>query len=93
MLLTATFLLVNSSYVWPPLPDPFGWSWAVLGSAGLPGTRYLSGVVPISQIPVLPVGLAAAINLSVKTARPQGALPVIGQYALATAGFLWLYLE
>jgi hypothetical protein len=92
-----SFVFINFSYVWPLLSDPFGWGWDLFGTASLSWTPYLSGVVPILQIPVLLVGLVAAINLAIKTARHQGgrplvALPVVGFCALATAGFLWLYL-
>ena len=92
-----SFVLINFSYVWPLLSDPFGWGWDLFGTAGLPWTPYLSGLVPILQVPVLLVGLVGAINLAIKTARyqesrPLAALPVIGFCALTTAGFLWLYL-
>jgi polyferredoxin len=92
-----SFVLINFSYVWPLLSDPFGWGWDLFGTAGLPWTPYLSGVVPFLQVPVLLLGLVAAINLAIKTARHQGgrsraALPVISFCATATAAFLWLYL-
>ncbi len=91
------FVLINFSYVWPLLSDPFGWGWDLFGTAGMPWTPYLSGAVPLLQVPVLLLGLAAAINLAFKTARNQSArlgsaLPVVGVCVALTAGFMWLYL-
>jgi hypothetical protein len=90
-------VLINLSYAWPLLSDPFGWGWDLFGTAGMPWTPYLSGLVPTLQIPILLLGLVAAINLAFKTARhhmSQGraALPVVGFCVAFTAAFLWLYL-
>jgi ferredoxin len=91
------FVLINFSYVWPLISDPFGWGWDLFGTADLPWTPYLSGLVPTLQVPVLLLGLIAAINLAFKIARSQmsrarAALPVVGFCVAVTAGFLWLYL-
>jgi hypothetical protein len=92
-----SFVLVNFSYVCPLLSDPFGWGWDLFGTAGMRWSPYLSGLVPILQIPVLLLGLVAAVNLAFKTARsqlssPRAALPVVGFCVAVTAAFLWLYL-
>ncbi len=91
------FVTINFSYAWPSLSDPFGWGWNLFGTAGLPWTPYLSGVIPLLQILVLLTGLAWAIALALRTARERGqpplsALPITGFCALATLGLLALYL-
>ena len=92
-----SFVLINFSTVWPLLSDPFGWGWDLFGTAQTPWTPYLSGLVPLLQVPVLLLGLVAAINLAFKIARDQmsrtqAALPVVGFCVASTAGFLWLYM-
>ena len=91
------FVIINFSYAWPSLSDPFGWGWNLFGTAGLPWTPYLSGVVPALQTPVLLAGMAWAIALALRTARGHGrpasaALPVVAFCVLATLGLLSLYL-
>lgn len=91
------FVTINFSYAWPALSDPFGWGWNLFGAAGLRWTPYLSGVVPLLQIPVLLGGLAWAIALALRAAREQGraalsALPIVAFCAAATLGLLALYL-
>jgi ferredoxin len=92
-----SFVFINLSYAWPLVSDPFGWGWDLFGTAGLPWTPYLSGQLPLLQTPVLLVGLAAAVNLALRTAkshgsRPRAALPVIALCGAITAGYLWIYL-
>ncbi|MFX1411543.1 MAG: 4Fe-4S binding protein [Promethearchaeota archaeon] len=97
---SCSFVLINLSYAWPLLSDPFGWGWNLFGTAGIPWTPYLSDLVPILQVLILLVGLVAAIGLAFRIARGHGlgrrarlaALPMAGFYATVTAGFLWLYL-
>jgi polyferredoxin len=97
MVFTLSFVLINFSYAWPALSDPFGWGWNLFGTAGLNWTPYLSGLVPYLQIPVLLAGLAFTIALALRTARqhgqtPWGALPVSIFCAAAVFGLLTLYL-
>ncbi len=92
-----SFVLVNLSYTWQVLSDPFGWGWNLFGTADWQWTPYLTGAVPFLQIPVLLVGLVAAIGIALRTAReaagsPRAALPIVGFCAAFTAGLLWLYL-
>jgi polyferredoxin len=92
-----SFVLINVSYAWPLVSDPFGWGWDLFGTASISWTPYLSGLIPLLQIPVLLVGLLGAIQLAFKTAhshsaRPAAALPVVGLCTAMTAGFLWLYV-
>ncbi|MCC7355664.1 MAG: 4Fe-4S binding protein [Anaerolineae bacterium] len=92
-----SFVLANLSYAWPVLSDPFGWGWNLLGTAGLAWTPYLSGLVPYLQTPLLLGGLVAAVALALRTARQHGqspwaALPVTVFCAIATLGFMGLYV-
>jgi hypothetical protein len=92
-----SFVLINFSYAWSVLSDPLGWGWNLLGTASLKWTPYLSGLVPYLQVPVMLVGLTAAIALALRTARQHGqspwaAAPVAAFCAAATVGLLGLYL-
>jgi hypothetical protein len=92
-----SFVLVNFSYAWPALSDPFGWGWNLIGTAGLAWTPYLPGLLPYLQIPVLLIGLAAAIALALRTSRQHGrtslaALPVVAFCLAATVGLFALFL-
>jgi hypothetical protein len=92
-----SFVLINFSYAWQVLSDPFGWGWNLLGTADWPWTPYFSGLVPFLQIPVLLTGLVAAIGVALRTAREQrvsqrAALPVVAFCVLFTLGLFWLYL-
>ena len=92
-----SFVLVNFAYAWPALSDPMGWGWNLLGTAGMPWTPYVPGLVPGLQTPVLLIGLAVAAALALRTARqhgqsPRGALPVVAFCAVVTLGLLGLYL-
>jgi polyferredoxin len=94
---TLSFTLTNISYAWPALSDPFGWGWNLFGTAGMGWTPYLSGVVPYLQIPVLIVGLVAAVALTLRTAHQHGqrslaALPVSLFCALTVVALLTLYM-
>jgi polyferredoxin len=94
---TLSFTLTNISYAWPALSDPFGWGWNLFGTAGMTWTPYLSGVIPYLQIPVLLIGLMAAVVLALRAARQHGqrplaALPVSAFCALAVVALLTLYM-
>jgi hypothetical protein len=92
-----SFVLINFSYAWPALSDPFGWGWNLFGTGHLPWTPYLPGLVPYLQTPVMLIGLAGAVVLALRTAKGHGrpvvaALPVAAFCAAATIGLLGLYL-
>jgi hypothetical protein len=92
-----SFVLINLSYAWSVLSDPLGWGWNLLGTAALKWTPYISGFVPYLQIPVMLIGLIAAIALALRTAHQHGqspwsAVPVAVFCAAATVALLGLYL-
>ena len=94
---TLSFTLTNVSYAWSALSDPFGWGWNLFGTADMGWTPYLSGLVPTLQIPVLLVGLVAAVALTLRTAhqnrqRSLAALPIGAFCALAVVALLTLYM-
>jgi hypothetical protein len=97
MAFTMSFVLVNFSYAWPVLSDPFGWGWNLLGTANMIWTPYVPGLVPYLQATILIGGLIMTINLSLRTARehnqsPRAALPVIVFCAAFVLAMLRLYL-
>jgi hypothetical protein len=63
-----SFVFTNLSYIWPALSDPLGLGWDLFGTAGLPWTPYLTGVVSYLQIAVLLGGLAWASRTARKIA-------------------------
>jgi polyferredoxin len=92
-----SFVLINFSYTWQVLSDPFGWGWNLFGTAAWTWTPYFTSLVPFLQIPILLIGLFAAIGIALRTAkeygmRPYGALPIVGFCAVLTGGLLWLYV-
>lgn len=92
-----SFVLVNFSYAWSVLSDPLGWGWNLLGTVGLKWTPYIPGLIPYLQVPVLLIGLTAAIALALRTAHQHGqtpwaAAPVTVFCTAATIGLLGLYL-
>ncbi|HEX9115621.1 MAG TPA: 4Fe-4S binding protein [Anaerolineae bacterium] len=97
MAFTLSFTMVNLSYAWPALSDPFGWGWNLFGTGGIPWTPYLSGLIPYLQVPVLMIGLAAGVALALRTARQHGqapwaAVPVSLFCTAAVVGLITLYL-
>ncbi len=92
-----SFVLINFSYAWQVLSDPFGWGWNLFGTANWQWTPYWSGAVPYLQLPILLAGLVAAIGVSLRTAReqrvsPHAALPIVAFCLAFTVGLVWLYL-
>jgi len=94
---TLSFTLINLSYAWPALSDPFGWGWNLFGTAQMAWTPYVSGLIPYLQVPLLLAGLVGAIALALRTARQHGqpawsAVPVSLFCLAAVVGLLTLYL-
>lgn len=94
---TLSFVLINFSYAWQVLSDPFGWGWNLWGTADWNWTPYLTALVPMLQVPVLLAGLVAAIGMALRTAReqsvsPRAALPIAAFCALFTAVMMGVYL-
>jgi hypothetical protein len=92
-----SFVLINLSYAWPVISDPMGWGWNLLGTASLGWTPYVSGAIPLLQIPVLLVGLAVSIALAFRIARTGArsswsALPPALFCAAAAVALLAVYL-
>ncbi len=92
-----SFVLINLSYAWAVLSDPFGWGWNLLGTAQWRWTPYLASFIPYLQVAILLVGLVAAIGMALRVARQQStsqasALPAVAFCALFTLGLLWLYV-
>ncbi len=96
MAFNVSFVLINISYAWSVLSDPFGWGWNLLGTANWTWTPYLAGFQPMLQVPILLIGLVAAIRVALRTAREQrvaqvAALPVVGFCVAFTTVMLWLF--
>jgi hypothetical protein len=60
-------------------------------------TPYVSGLIPYLQVPMLIIGLAAAVALALRTARQHGqsswaAVPVSVFCTLSVVGLITLYM-
>lgn len=98
MAFTISFAFPKFGYVFSVLSDPFGWGWDLFGTALITWNVGNSGVVLLSQVAILLVGLAWSANLSVRLAgqdhaHPKnwhGSLPVIVFCLAYTLGVSWL---
>ncbi len=95
------FVFTNGSYAISVLSDPFGWGWNLLGTADVPWTPILPGLVNFLQVGVLAVGLVFSINIVYRIASQysqnvnrvfQAILPTAGFMTAVTLLFLRLYL-
>lgn len=91
-----SFVLINFSYAWQVLSDPFGWGWNLFGTANWQWTPYLAGWQAYLQIPILLVGLVGAIAVALRTTReqrvaPRAALPIIAFCVMFTLVMVMLY--
>ncbi|MBI5649310.1 MAG: 4Fe-4S binding protein [Chloroflexi bacterium] len=94
---SVSFVLINFSYAWQVVSDPFGWGWNLFGTADWEWTPYFAGAQAFAQIPILLIGLVAAIGIAIRTAQEQGAssrtaLPVIAFCVAYTLALIWLYV-
>ncbi len=92
-----SFVLINFTYAWPVLSDPFGWGWNLFGTANWPWVPYLAGWQAAIQVPILLVGLVGAIAVAFRTARshrapPRAALPVVGFCLVFTLVMMGLFV-
>lgn len=92
-----SFILINVSYVWPVVSDPFGWGWDLFGTANWRWTPYLADWQPLMQVPILLIGLVTAIGLTLHITREQqmpqlSSLPVVAFCFAFTLLMLWLYV-
>lgn len=97
MAFNVSFVLINVSYAWSVISDPFGWGWNLFGTATIGWTPYLAGLQPLMQVPILLVGLVGAIAVALRTAREQhvpqvATLPIVGFCVAFTGAMLWLYV-
>jgi len=94
---SVSFVLINFSYAWQVLSDPFGWGWNLFGTANWQWTPYLAGAQAFLQIPILLVGLVGAIAIALRTAREQrvpqrAALPIVAFCVSFTLTMVGLYV-
>lgn len=92
-----SFVLINFSYAWQVLSDPFGWGWNLFGTAAWKWAPYLAGSQAFFQIPILFIGLVAAIGVTLGTTREKqipsrAALPVVAFCAAFTLAMVRLYV-
>ncbi|MCQ9207760.1 MAG: hypothetical protein NG740_07775, partial [Omnitrophica bacterium] len=94
-------ILPNGSYILHIISDPFAWGWNVFGTAHIPWTPVLTGMLGFLQGVTLIVfylfSIAYGFRLS-KIVYPdlnqakRGWLPILCFLTLITVLFLWLYM-
>jgi ferredoxin len=95
------FVLINGSYAFSVISDPFGWDWNLFGTADMGWTPLWPNVIAFLQIGALTAGLLFAIQTAYRIARQNvdahrpafvATLPVTGFLVTVTLTFSWLYL-
>ncbi len=95
---TISFAFPKLATVFSVFSDPLGWGWNLLGTANATWTLGDSGLILLSQVAVLVVGLIWSANVSLQLAsmdgaRPEGwrqSMPVILFCLAYTLVMLWL---
>jgi ferredoxin len=95
------FVLVNGSYAFSVLSDPFGWGWNLFGTADTPWSPAMPQIIGFLQTGVLVAGLLFSVQTAYKIARQHtrthplafiAMLPISTFLALTTLIFIGLYL-
>lgn len=95
------FVLVNGSYAFSVLSDPFGWGWNLFGTADTPWSPAMPQIIGFLQTGVLVAGLLFSVQTAYKIARQHNRthrlafiamLPISTFLALTTLIFIGLYL-
>lgn len=95
-------LLVNVSFIWQSMSDPFGWGWDLLGAASTPWHQLWPSAIPWIQVGCILLGLAYSLRSSWRiwlegTAAPRaalhGLLPLAMLLVAITAWFVWFYAD
>ncbi len=93
-------LLVNVSFVWQALSDPFGWNWDLLGTAGMPWRQVWPSAIPWIQVACVLTGFGYGLRCAWRiwleiTGRPKAALlgmmPLFTFLALFSGYFVWFF--
>ncbi|MFQ6054364.1 MAG: 4Fe-4S binding protein [Methanosarcinales archaeon] len=92
-------LLPNGSYVLHVISDPFAWGWDLFGTAHIPWTPVLTGVMPTLKSIALIFGLILSIDIGYKISKQtyasnkealKGSYPIFIFLTLATIFLIWL---
>lgn len=94
-------ILPNGSYLLHVISDPFAWGWNLFGTAHVPWTPVLTGVMPYIQVLVLLAGLITTLEYGYRmawrlygqeVAVKRGWVPIavflLGIYSV----FVWLFV-
>ena len=101
MAFSVGILLPNGSYILRVLSDPFAWGWDLFGTAHIPWTPVLTGVMGYLQGAILVVFFLFAVGYGWLLARrvypdarqaKHGFVPILIFLTLITLLFLWLFV-
>ncbi|MCQ9208936.1 MAG: hypothetical protein NG712_06135, partial [Omnitrophica bacterium] len=94
-------ILPNGSYILHVISDPFAWGWNVFGTANIPWTPVLTGLMGYLQGATLLgfylFSLAYGYRISKQTYSREdqarrGWIPILAFLTLITLTFVWLFL-
>ncbi len=87
----AGMLMINGSYIFSSLSDPFGFGWNIFGTADYPWTPYLTGLVPYVQTTAILIGGALATGVAYSVSKKyfpentfNASIPVVLEISILT---------
>ncbi len=87
----AGMLMINGSYIFSSLSDPFGFGWNIFGTADYPWTPYLTGLVPYVQTTAILIGGALATGVVYSVSKKyfpentfNASIPVVLEISILT---------
>lgn len=94
--------MVNVSFIWQSLSDPFGWGWDLLGAANIPWHQCWPSAIPWIQVGCILLGFGCSLRNGWRiwlelTTRPRaalrGMLPLVVLLVAFTGWLVWFYAD
>jgi hypothetical protein len=94
-------LLPNSSYVPHVLSDPYAYGWNLFGTAGVPWSPFLTGILPYLQMASIFAGVLFSLDIGYKLSKQtfeehrqavRGFIPLALFLILLGVALLWLFI-
>lgn len=98
---SVNIILANGSYLLHVFSDPFAWGWNLFGTAKIPWSPFLTGMMPYLQALIILIGLAFALDYGFKFSHQtyanlkeakKGWAPMLVFLLAVTIFCLWLFI-
>jgi hypothetical protein len=98
---SVNIILANGSYLLHVFSDPFAWGWNLFGTAKIPWSPFLTGVMPYLQALIILIGLVFALDYGFKFSHQtysnlkeakKGWVPMLVFLLAVTIFCLWLFI-